>query len=292
MRSTTQLKNTLDYVRFVHLAITFMIAMFLYLFSTIPEKRWILLTVLVISAGIEPGLIIRRSVHRIGGTLAALLILIPLIYLLQLNYRLIPVLFTLAIVGLNVATLNANRYDISAFFITLVVFLLLAQTTDLDSPESPFGMVINRGSCTLIGIAIVLLGDYFLFQSYRYSHKLYLLHQMMVYNFFKEKFEEINQCYEKQTNSFLFIERTRDQIIQHFAPIAVSSENLKLENKVNQQTKDQIDSFQSTIWEIRRLLFALCMSELVLKSAEATERHAQQFQVLMNKAKANFIHVG
>lgn len=290
MQTTQQLRRKLDYARFVHLAIVFLIALFLFLFSNIPEKRWILLTVLVVSASIEPGLIIRRSAHRMGGTIAALLILTPFIYLMQLNYRLIPVLFIFSIICLNVTTLNPNRYDISVFFMTLVVFLLLAQTTDANSPLGPIEMIINRGTCTLIGIIIVLLGDYFLFQSYRYSHKLYLFHQKMVYNFFKERIQAITECHQKKTNTFLFIERMRDQIIEHFSPIAISSENLKLENKVNEKTKQKIDVFQSTIWEMRRLLFALCMSELVLNSPAATEKHLQKLQVLMKQAKDNFIY--
>ncbi|MFC3908957.1 FUSC family protein [Legionella dresdenensis] len=289
MRTAEQLRKHLDYARFVHLAITFMIAMFLYLFSTIPERRWVLLTVLVVSAGVEPGLIIRRSMHRIGGTFAALLILVPLIGLTQLNYRFIPVLLIVAIIGLNVSALNTRRYDISVFFITLSVFLLLAQTTDVNSPQGPFEMMINRGSCTLIGVIIVLVGDYFLFQSYRYSQKLYFFHQLMIYNYFKDKVQEINLCHQQNANTFLFIERTRDQMIAHFAPIAISSENLKLENKVSPESKEQIDLFQCTIWEIRRLLYALCMSELILKSPENTEKHLQHFQALMLKAKQNFI---
>lgn len=94
-----------------------MVAMLIFLFSTFPEKWWVLITVLSVSAGIEPGLIIRRAKHRIGGTLLALIILIPLLYLLQLNYRLISILFVLAIVGLSVATLNTRRYDISVFLL-------------------------------------------------------------------------------------------------------------------------------------------------------------------------------
>lgn len=290
MQTTQQLKRKLDFARYVHLAVVFMIAMFLFLFSTIPEKKWVLLTVLVISAGIEPGLIIRRSKHRMGGTLAALLILVPLIYLMQLNYRFIPVLFIVTLIGLNVTALNTRRYDISVFFVTLSVFLLLAQTTEANSPQGPFEMMINRGSCTLIGIIIVLVGDYVLFQSYRYSHKLYFFHQMMMYNFFKEKIQEIHSCRQKDKSTFLFIERMRDQIIGQFAPIAISSENLKLENKVSAKTKEQIELFQATIWDIRRLLYALCMSELVLESPDKTERHLQRFHDLMIRAKENFIY--
>lgn len=290
MQTTLKLKKKLDYARFVHLAVVFMMAMLLFLFSTIPEKKWVLLTVLVVSAGIEPGLIIRRSVHRMGGTLAALLVLTPLIYLVQLNYRFIAVFFILALIGLNVTALNTRRYDISVFFMTLSVFLLLAQTTDANSPQGPVEMMINRGTCTVIGIIIVLVGDYVLFQSYRYSHKLYYFHQLMIYSFFKEKIQEINLCKQKDKTAFLFIERMRDQIIAQFAPIAISSENLKLEHRVSAHTKARIVCFQATIWEIRRLLFALSMSELVLESQDKTEHHLQRFEELMARAKANFIY--
>ncbi|HFD2362500.1 TPA: FUSC family protein, partial [Legionella pneumophila] len=193
MHDTSALKKKLDYARFIHLVIMFMVAMLIFLFSTFPEKWWVLITVLSVSAGIEPGLIIRRAKHRIGGTLLALIILIPLLYLLQLNYRLISILFVLAIVGLSVATLNTRRYDISVFFITLVVFFLMAQTEEATSPRGPFEMVLNRGICTLLGVFIVLAGDYFLFQAYRYSHRLYFFHQVMVYDFLNDIVRKIDE---------------------------------------------------------------------------------------------------
>jgi uncharacterized membrane protein YccC len=289
MLSATALKKKLDYARFTHLAVMFMIAMFIYLFSTIPHKWWVLLTVIVISAGIEPGLIIKRAINRIGGTFAALVTLIPLIYFMQLNYRLIPVVFIIALIGLAVSSINTNRYDISVFFITLVVFLLLAQTTDANSNESPFAMVLNRGICTLIGISIVLIGDYFLFQTYHYSRKLYLFHQLMICNFFKNAVQQIIQSRSEKVNTFIFVEKLRGEIIKQYAPIAISSQNLKLEAKTSAQTKEQIDTFQETIWEIRRLIFALCISEFVLRSSTATQKHLQRFEQLMNKAKANLI---
>ncbi|MGL5742723.1 MAG: FUSC family protein [Legionella sp.] len=100
----------------------FLVAMWIYLFSTIPHNWWVLLTVIVISAGIEPWLIVRRAIHRIGGTFAALIILIPLIYLMQLNYRFIPVVFIAAITGLAVSSINTNRYDISVFSLPSLFF--------------------------------------------------------------------------------------------------------------------------------------------------------------------------
>ncbi len=289
MRTAKQLKTRLDSARFIHLLVVFMIAMFLYLFTTLPERWWILLTVLVSSAGIEPGLIIRRSIQRITGTLSALIIITPLIYLLHFNYRLVPVCFILAIIGLNVAAVNTRRYDISVFFITLMVFLLLAQTAKSTSLSGSFDMLINRGLCTLIGVSIVGLADYYLFQSYKYSHKLYLFHQKMLYAFFQRAMARIMDSSKESINTFLFIERLRDEVIMQFAPIAVSSENLKLENKLAPTIIHNLEVFQSTIWEIRRLLFALAFAKFILQSTETTQKHQQHFNRLMEQAKAHFI---
>ncbi|AYK03048.1 Uncharacterised protein [Legionella sainthelensi] len=290
MLTQNALKRKLDYARFVHLAIMFMVAMLIYLFSNIPHKWWVLLTVIVISAGIEPGLIVKRAIFRIGGTFAALLILIPLLYLTQFNYRLIPVIFIVAVIGFSVSSINTNRYDISVFFITLIVFFLLAQTTEINSPEGPFVMMLNRGICTLLGVSIVLIGDYFLFQTYHYSQKLYLFHQMMVYNFFNDVVQQITQTSTQKINSSIFVAKLRTEVIKTCSPIAVSSQNLKLEAKVSPQTIKRIDVFQETIWEIRRVLFALSVSEFVLHSPTTTQKHLQRFNTLMNKAKNNFIY--
>lgn len=289
MLTQNALKRKLDYARFVHLAIMFMIAMLIYLFTKIPHKWWVLLTVIVISAGIEPGLIVKRAIFRIGGTFAALLILIPLLYLSQFNYRLIPVIFIIAVIGFSVSSINTNRYDISVFFMTLIVFFLLAQTTEMNSPEGPFVMMINRGICTLLGVAIVLMGDYFLFQTYHYSTKLYLFHQIMVYNFFNDVMQQIIKTAPQKVNSSIFISKLRSQVIKTCAPIVVSSQNLKLEAKVSPQTIERIDIFQETIWEIRRVLFALCVAEFVLHSPATTQKHVHRFNLLMEKAKNNFI---
>lgn len=290
MLTQNTLKRKLDYARFVHLAIMFMVAMSIYLFSTIPHKWWVLLTVIVISAGVEPGLIVKRAIFRIGGTFSALLILIPLLYITQLNYRLIPVIFIIAIIGFSVSTGNTNRYDISVFFITMIVFFLLAQTTEINSPEGPFVMMLNRGICTLLGVAIVLIGDYFLFHTYHYSQKLYLFHQMVVYNFFNDTVQQITNTSSPKINSFLFVAKLRSQVIKTCAPIVVSSQNLKLELKVSPQTRARIDAFQETIWEIRRVLFALCVSEFVLHTPETTQKHLERFNTLMTQAKNNFIY--
>ncbi|AHE66256.1 FUSC family protein [Legionella oakridgensis] len=290
MQHALALKKRLEYARFSHLLIMFIIAVMIYAFSTLPHKWWIFLTILVISSGVEPGLIIRRSIHRIGGTLLALLFLIPLLYFLQLNYRLIPVFFIVAVIGMAVTSLNPGRYDICVFFITVVVFLLVAQTVEVVTPEGPVEMVLNRGICTIIGIMIIIAGDYFLFRAYRYSQKLYLYHQLMVYDFLRDIIVKIEQARLQEINSFQFIEQLRNEFNEHFAPIAISSENLKLDLKASAEMKQQVEIFQETIWKIRRLVFALCFSEVILPSPMATREHLHRYHQLMTKAHDALIH--
>lgn len=291
MQRAEKLRKRLEYARFTHLFMLYSTALLFFLFTNIPHKFWILLTVLVINAGIQPGLILRRSIHRVAGTLLALFFLIPLLFLLQLNYRLIPVVFILAMVAMTVTTLNVNRYDINVFFVTIVAFFVIAQTVEANMPQGPFEMVINRGVCTLIGVTIVIIGDYFLFQAYRYSQRLYLFHQRLIYDFLKESVSRIDQAREEGANSFVFTDKLRNDFVKQFSRIAVSAENLKQDLKTTDEMKQNVIAFQETIWEIRRIVFALCFLEIILPKAQSTTEHREHFKELMHKAKNDFINL-
>ncbi|HEL8420579.1 TPA: FUSC family protein, partial [Legionella pneumophila] len=100
---------------------------------------------------------------------------------------------------------------------------------------------------------------------------------------------KIDESNTEKINTLLFVEKLRGQFTEHYLPISISSENLKLDFKTSEHTKKRIDIFQETIWEIRRLVFALCISEFVLHSSTASEQHLQRFKLLMNKARTHFI---
>ncbi len=283
------LKNKLDYARFLHLLLIFFVAMLAFLFSNLPHSWWILAMALGISSNMEPGLIVGNSFHRMRGTIYALLILLPLLYILQINYRILPIVFIIALIGFNVASFNLRRYDITIFFITLAIILLIAQTTYVNTPEGPIEVAINRGVSTIIGIVIVILGDYVLFNSYRYSQKLYLLHQVRVYNFSNYVVKEIGQASVRNKNKFLLITKLRTETNDVFKMIATSAENLKLDLKTSPQMKEEVDLFQNLIWELRRVIFAFCFSELMLKSPSMSEVHLIRFKQLMVEIRKNFI---
>ncbi|KTC87048.1 FUSC family protein [Legionella brunensis] len=289
MQKIDFLRKELGYARFIHLILIYTLGLLSYILTTIPHKWWILLTVLVISSGIEPGLMIERSLHRIRGTLLALTLMIPLLYLLQMNYRLISVLFVGSAVGMIVTSLNLRRYDICVFFITLFAFLLTAISFTESILEGPMEMVVNRGICTLIGIAIILIGDYVLFDSFHYSQKLYLLHQIIVYNIIKKAAEKLLTASTEVSTPYIYMEQLRTQFNHGFTLIAESSRSLQSELQTSPDLKQKITDFQNAIWELRRVLFAMSFSALILKSQNITNEHFKNYQKLILQARQAFI---
>ncbi|WED44087.1 FUSC family protein [Legionella cardiaca] len=289
MQKIDYLRKQLGYARFIHLILIYTLGLLSYVLLTVPHKWWILLTVLVISSGLEPGLMVDRALQRIKGTLLALTLMIPLLYLLQVNYRLIPVIFIGSAVGMVVASLNFRRYDICVFFITLFALLLTGTTfTDLIL-ESPIEMVTNRGICTFIGIAIVLIGDYFLFDAFHYSQKLYLLHQIIVYNLIRNAAQELQTSSMKVSTPYIYMEQLRAQFNHGFTLIADSGKSLRSELQTSPDLKQKITEFQDIIWELRRILFAMSFSALILKSQEVTNEHFKNYQKLISQARKAFI---
>lgn len=291
MRHTVMLKKRLAFVRFLHLLLMFIAAMFFFLFSNLPHAWWILVTTLAVSSSIEPGIIFGNSIHRIRGTLFALILLLPLLYILQLNYRFIPVIFILIIVGFNVTALNFKRYDITVFFNTLAIVFLLAETTDILTPEGPIEVVINRGLSTIIGILIIIFADYMLFNSYSYSQKLYLLHQMNTYNFLRDIAREVWSESSLDANKFLLISKFRRQVNEIYKVVATSAENLKKELKISPALKNEIDTFQTLIWEARRSLFAIAFSKLLVKDEKRAAIHLERYRQLLAEMRKNFIKI-
>lgn len=291
MHNIQALKQRLERLRFLHLMLIAASALLVFLSTTLPHKWWILLTALIVSSGIQPGLIVRRAFYRVKGTMLALILLIPMLYLLQLNYRLIPIVSILSIIGLTVTTLNPERYDRTVFFTTLFAFFLTAQSDPGLSPEGPIEMVLNRGICTVIGAMIVLISDYFMFDSYQYSRQLYFLHQLMVYDFFKQQRRQLKTKNRKISNRFLFLERLRSECNALFVLINLSADNLYLELKAEAGMRQRINEFQATIWALRRLLFAISYGQLTLDSATAVESQMAEFNHLLDQARKQFIQV-
>ncbi len=287
--SRLSLKRQLDYARYNHLAMMFLIALLFFLISELPHKWWILSTVVIVSAAIEPGLMMQRANARIRGTLLALLLMIPLLYVLQLNYRFIPLTLILAFCFIGAAAMNPNRYDISVFFITIAIFLLTAQTTGAHTLEGPVEMVINRGLCTLIGITIIIIGDYFLFNSYQYAQKLHLFNQLNVYSCLQKNVRLLRTKPLKEISSYHFLNTMRDHFNDAYTKVSFSATSLSEDLKANAYIDQQVEQFQNTIWELRKVIFALTSAIIVLHDEHIIEHHLAEYRRLMAQARHQFI---
>lgn len=292
MPSTKTLKQRLEFQRYLHLITIAAFALLFYVVSTFPEKWWILLTALVVSSGIQPGLIVRRSMFRIKGTLLALILLLPLLYLFQLNYRFIAVFFVLSCIGLTVSTLNTRRYDITVFFTTLLVFFLTAQENSSLQAKAPVEMLLNRGIATLIGVSIVLLSDYFLFNTFHYSKKLLLFEQLRLDEFFKRCCHDLEKKLPESVPVLQTISKLRAECNALFVSLGTTAENLQLELKSDKPLIERIDQYQTIIWDLRRLLFQMCFSALEVKSPEVFAIQKKELLRLLKLSRRYYIQPG
>jgi hypothetical protein len=289
MQNASLYKKQLENLRFIHLAILYTLAILVFLFTTLPHKWWILLTVLVVSAAVEPGLLIRRSVQRMFGTMLALIFLIPFICILQLNYRLISIVFVLSIVGVSISSANSKRYDIMVFFITVSVFLLLAQTSELHTSKGPIEMVFNRAICTSIGIALVIAVDYFLFRSYNYSQKLYAYNQLITFHFLKNIIAKVELIPPTERGVQNFLDNLTLEITQLYTSLDISAENIKLDLKSDPILIGKVENYQQIMWEVRRVLSAYIFSKAIFPSPEISSRHLERYKQLLSTASGFFM---
>jgi hypothetical protein len=242
---------------------------------------------MMMSAAIEPGLIIKKSINRGKGTLIGILLFLPLIYLLQLNYRFIPLVFILLGVGISIP--NAKRYDISVIFMTMMVFTMNAYNFTVPTQEGPFETTLNRGICTVIGIIICIAGDHFLFRRFDYSRKVYFLLQHELCNTLEKKIDMIRSAHEQKLNRYLIVENLRESFNQIYSNIATSGESIRLSLTTNAETKQKINEFSIIIWQLRKVGFGLYYSECILQDDKASQEHLERFKYLLDKARHNFI---
>lgn len=290
------LKATLDHARFVRLLTSYLIGLIIFLFTTIPHKWWVWVTIMVVSGAFESGLIIRKSFLRIRGSLSALLLIIPLLYIMQLNYRMIPIAFILSGIGLAVSSMNPRRYDIFVFFTTLFVFFILSQTALPDTDKSPIDMVLNRAICTAIGIFIVFACDYFLFDPSSTSQKKYLLQQIEICALFDEKVHFICQRQLSVSTAHLCLRSIHHELNRSYEALLTSANDLHeiLElspPEVGAPLKQEMEAFLALILELRELVFGLIFSKFIQKSEEITTRYLNRYNELIHTARSLFAHI-
>ena len=283
----TNLRNHLAIARLGQITLVYAVGLALYLFTTIPHNWWIFLTVLMMTAAVEPGLVIQKSINRGKGTILGIIFFMPLIYLLQLNYRMIPLTFILLACLLMVP--NQRRYDLTVIFMTMMVFILNAYNFTTVLLETPFQTSVNRAICTILGIVVCIGGDYFLFKRFNYSRKLYFLLQRELCITLEGKVERMLNSEILGLNAYLVVEDLRNTLNGKFSEIATSATSLNYDLRSDEILKYKIQRFDQIMWQMRRQFYAIYYCNFVKKDQIATIDHYQMFKDLIDSGKNNFI---
>lgn len=283
----TLIKNKLTVARVGQITIVYTIGLMMYLFTTIPHSWWIFVTVLMMSAAMEPGLVIQKSVNRGKGTLMGIILFIPLIYLLQLDYRFIPLVLILACCFINVP--SAKRYDLSVVAMTIMVLTLTAYTFNKSIIAGPIVEGLNRAICTMIGIFICIGGDYFLFSRFKYSKKVYYVLQHELCNLLEEQLLLIQDFHQKHMNAVILVDKIRERLNGKFSELNTSGNSLLFDMKIDNKTKNMVKHFDEIAWYLRREVYAVFYCTSILEDKAASVIHLARFQELLIQAKDSII---
>lgn len=281
------LKKRIEYARFVQLSLVFSIGLAMYLFTTIPHNLWIFIAVMLMMSMIEPGLILRHSINNGKGTIIGIVLFMPIIYFLQLNYRLIPIVFVIFGIATMIPTMR--RYDLRVVFTTMMIFTSNAYNYTVPGSEGPIEIAINRLVCTIIGIVICICGDYFLFRRFDYSRKVYALLQYDICNMLNQKVKMICEPDDKRLNRLLLIENIRDSFNSVYASIGNSGDGLLHSFTTSREIKNKVREFNIKIWQLRKVVFAIYYAKCHLNDSKSVEMHLKRFHFLIQEAKQNYV---
>ena len=286
--------NKIEYLfmrsRFIQLACLYTLAILLYRFTTIPHSRWIFSTVVVLLAANNPGIMYQNSYLRGIGTIYGVILFIPLVYLFQINYKLIP--FMLFIFAICHDSCPPKRHDIMVMFMTIIVFMLNS-FTDVKSSvmEGPISTVIKRLVCVLIAICLCIVGDYIFFKKYNYSQKLYAFYQRKICSILSNQLRNILHANCHEVNKSILVGKMRNNMNQIFLNFTSSSDGLFSDRNTGNEIKDKILLFDKLIWQIRKLLFAVYQAKYVIKNDNKLSQYTAEFSTLMKEAHQYFIKI-
>lgn len=284
------LKTKLAYARQIQLSMVYMFGLAVYLFTTIPHNWWIFLTVMMMMSAVQPGLILAKSINRGKGTIVGIILSFLLVYVLHLNYRLVSVVLILSMIFINVP--NPRRYDLTVASMTVMVFLSDSYSFKFPLIEGPIEVVINRITCTIIGIAICISADHFLFNRFNYSGKVYRLLQEQIIIVSNKLVDNVMQEEPVRKNKLVLMKRIRDSFNTTFSELSVSSDGILNSHTSSREMKELVKSFSELSWKIRIEVSAIYMANCVVKDDEdLLNKHLQKFYMLIDEANNNLLKV-
>lgn len=283
------LKSSLSYARFAQMSFILTFGLGMYLFTTIPHNWWIFLTVLMMMSAVQPGLILVKSINRGKGTIVGIILAFSLVYVLHLNYRFVSIIMIMAMILLNIPT--PKRYDLTVTAMTIMIFLSDSYNFKFPLLEGPIEVAINRITCTIIGIAICISADHFLFNRFNYSGKVYSSLQHELLQIIQQRMHEVMQEPEKQKNSLVLIKSIRDSFNIIFTEISNSGAGILNSHTTSPELKQQVQEFSDISWRLRMLVSAVYFANCVLKDRALYEEHIAEYNKLLGAAKQLLIKV-
>ncbi|MDC0534440.1 FUSC family protein [Francisellaceae bacterium] len=277
------LKMHLEYARVWQLTFTFAIAFAIYVFSKLPHTWWVLVTVLIISAAYEPGLVVKKSLQRGKGTIIGLILAGVALSLLEFNFRYAPlVLVVLASISF---AFPPTKYAIQVTCITMFIFI----GSSFSPNESSFLQeMVARMINTIIGICICMSGDFLLFTKFQYSRRNYAIMQREICLLMHRTVNQLVRLKDRPYSN-MRIQNIRESYSIVFAKIAMSGDSIQHDFRATSEAAEKIKKFNDIIWEMRTETAAISYCILLSKDHAALDRHVKRFETLLTEAKTYYI---
>ncbi|MFT6834640.1 MAG: hypothetical protein ACJA0H_000672 [Francisellaceae bacterium] len=279
-----RLKLNLELARVIQLTCMFAVGFSIFIFSYLPHKWWVILTVLIISAAYEPGLLVKKSWQRGRGTLVGLVVAWIILSLLDLNFRFIPLI--LIIIASITYAIPARIYGVQTACVTVFIFISYSL---LPTESSVFQNMVDRAICTSLGIIICMAGDYLLFAKYKYSKRNYSIMQREICLIMHRSVTKTISLKGLPVSNAR-MQRLREEFSLTFGKIAASSEGIQYDFDATKITKDKIKKFDDYIWEMRTQVSSINYCALLSKDYKMLDKHVAKFYGLLELAKRNYIH--
>ncbi|MDC0534674.1 FUSC family protein [Francisellaceae bacterium] len=277
------LKLSLESARVFQITILVCIGLAFYIFSNIPYSFWILNSIFATSGAYESGLVRKKAGQRGIGTVFGLIIAAILLQFLEFNPYITP--FILLLVGAATFAIPGKFHVSQTIFLSMFIMFGFALTSvDVGHSE----LISDRLISTVLGVFIVLIGEYVLFTKFDYSRRNYAILQREVCLYMLRSVNSLIKLKGKPL-SRPKRQKLREGFSGTFSKLANSSNSIMLDFHASDTISQHMKQFDSIIWEMRTEISAIHYCSVFHQDQKALEQHLEKFYQLLKEAKKNYI---
>jgi len=278
-----KLKLSLEYARVFQITIIVCIGLAFYIFSNIPYSFWILNSIFATSGAYESGLVRKKAGQRGLGTVLGLILAAILLEFLELNPYLTPLIILL--LGAATFAIPGKFHVTQTISLSLFIMFSFALTS---VTESHGAILSDRLISTLLGIFIVLIGEFVLFTKFDYSRRNYVILQREVCLYMLRSVNTLINDKGKPL-SRLKRQKLREGFSSTFSKLANSSYSIILDFHASDDLSMHMHKFDKIIWDMRTEISAIHYCSVFHKDQQALDQHVETFYKLLKEAKLNYI---